>query len=108
MSLVRPGGLVTVQELTIVPGREEEFAARFEELDVLGVAADAAEGELLEALVLQDGSRFLVVTSWRSSAGIERWVASAARDQVRAALEPFYQRPAEVTGYSVRARHVSD
>lgn len=108
MSPVRPGGLVTVQELTIVPGREDEFLARFEALDVLGVAAAAAGGELLEAIVLQDGPRFLVVTRWASGAGIDGWLASPARERVRAELEPFYERPAVVNGYAIRARHVSD
>jgi heme-degrading monooxygenase HmoA len=108
MSPVRAGGLVTVQELTIAPGREEEFVARFEALDVLGLATAAAAGELIDAVVLQDGPRFLVVTSWTSSAGIDRWLASPARERVRAELEPLYDRPAVVNGYTIRARHVSD
>src|SRR5262245_60484122 len=101
MSPVRPGGLVTVQELSIAPGREEEFVSRFEALDVLGLAAAAAGGELLDAIVLQDGPRFLVVTSWESDAGIEGWLASPARERVRAELEPFYERPAVVNGYAI-------
>jgi heme-degrading monooxygenase HmoA len=106
---VRPDEeLVTVQELAVAPGREEEFVARFEALDVLRLAAEAAAGELIGAVMLQDGPRFLVVTSWASRAGIDAWIASPARERVRAELEPFYERPAVVNGYPIRSRYPSD
>jgi heme-degrading monooxygenase HmoA len=70
------GEIVTIQRLSVVPGREDAFVARFRELDVLGLAAAAAGGELERAMVVQDGSTFLVVTVWTSPAGIERWIAS--------------------------------
>jgi heme-degrading monooxygenase HmoA len=108
-SSVRPGAaLVTIQQLHVAPGNEEEFVARFEELDVLGLAAEAAGGELLDAVMLQDGARFLVVTSWVSPAGMDGWIASAARERVRDALEPLYERPAVVDRYPIRVRYPSD
>jgi heme-degrading monooxygenase HmoA len=100
--------LVTVQDLTVTAGREEEFVARFKELDVLRLAAEAAAGDLIEAVLLQEGQRFLVVTSWASRAGIGAWIASPARERVRAELEPFYERPAVVNGYPIRSRYPSD
>lgn len=107
-SLARPEGeVVTIQELHVAPGREEEFVARFESLDVLRLAADAAD-ELLEATMLQDDSRFLVVTRWVSAAGIDAWIASPSRELVRGELEPLYARPPTVTRHSIRSRHISD
>jgi heme-degrading monooxygenase HmoA len=106
---VRPDAtLVTIQELHVAPGTEEEFVARFTALDVLGLAADAAGGELLEAVVLQDGARFLVVTSWVSPAGLDGWIDSPARERVRDELEPLYERPAVVNRYPIRVRYPSD
>jgi hypothetical protein len=87
---------------------EDEFVARFEALDVLRLAADAARGELLEAVVLQDGSRFLVVTSWVSAAGLDGWIDSSARARVRHELEPLYERPAVVNRYPIRVRYPPD
>lgn len=97
--------ILTVQELRITPGREEEFITRFAELDVLGLAADAAGGTLTEASVVQNGSTFTVVTSWESARGLDEWVASPSREQVRRALEPFYVEPPTVVRYSLRARY---
>jgi heme-degrading monooxygenase HmoA len=100
--------LVTIQQLSVLEGREEEFVARFQTLDVLGLAAEAAGGELLEAAMLQDGRRFLVVTSWLSPAGMDGWIASPARERVRAELEPLYDGPPAVDRYPIRARYPSD
>lgn len=97
--------ILTVQQLRITPGREEQFIARFAELDVLGLAADAAAGTLTEASVVQDGSTFAVVTSWESARGLDGWVASPSRGQVREALKPFYVEPPTVVSYSLRARY---
>ena len=58
--------------------------------------------------MLQDGGRFLVVTSWVSSAGMDRWIASPERERVRAELEPLYERPAVVNRYPIRVRYPSD
>jgi heme-degrading monooxygenase HmoA len=99
---------VTIQELHVVAGREEEFVARFTALNVLRLAAEAAGGELLDASLVQEGARFLVVTSWASSVGIEVWIASPARELVRAELEPLYERAATVSRYPVRVRYASD
>jgi heme-degrading monooxygenase HmoA len=98
---------LTVQELRIVPGREEEFLARFVELDVLGLAADVADGTLTEASVVQSGSTFAVVTSWASDRGMDGWVASPSRAQVREALGPFYVEPPTVVRYALRARYTA-
>jgi heme-degrading monooxygenase HmoA len=107
-SSVRPEApVVTIQELHVAPGSEEEFVARFEELDVLGLAAEAAEGELIDAVMVQDGARFLVVSSWVSPAGMDRWIVSPARERVRSELEPLYERPAVVNRYPVRVRYPS-
>jgi heme-degrading monooxygenase HmoA len=106
---VRPDAqLITVQELHVASGKEEEFTASFEAMDVLGLAADAAGGDLLDAVLLQEGTRFLVVTSWASPAGIDRWVASPARERVRQELEPLYERPAVVNRYQARVRYPSN
>jgi heme-degrading monooxygenase HmoA len=106
---VRPSAtLVTIQELLVAPGREEEFVERFEALDVLGLAAEAAEGDLLEAVMVQDGARFLVVTAWVSPAGMDGWLASPARERVRDELEPLCERPAVVNGYPIRVRYPPD
>ena len=94
--------LLTVQLLKIIPGKEQQFLERFVELDVLGLAADAAGGELSEATVAQDGSTFAVVTSW-SSKGLDGWIASPSRELVRDALSAFYTEPPTVIGYSPRA-----
>jgi heme-degrading monooxygenase HmoA len=99
--------ILTVQELRIIPGREEQFIARFAELDVLGLAADAAGGTLTEASVVQDGSTFAVVTSWQSARGLDGWVASPSREKVREALGEFYVEPPTVVRYSLRAGYSS-
>jgi len=98
--------VVTVQELRLKPGAAEEFVARFRELDVLGLAAKAAGGELLEAAMAEseDGVVVVVVTRWASERGIEGWIASDARVVVREALEPFYAEPAVVRRFTVRSR----
>jgi len=100
--------LITIQELHVAPGKEKEFTARFEALDVLGLAAEVAGGDLLDAVLLQEGANFLVVTSWASPAGIDRWVASPARQRVHDELEPLYERPAVVNRYQARVRYPSN
>ncbi len=107
---VRPEGeLLTVQELHVVAGREEEFVARFAELDVLRLAAEAAGGELVDASLVQEGARFLVVTSWASSAGIEAWIASPARELVRESWSPSMSGPRRSAATrSASATHPTD
>ena len=100
--------LVTIQQLSVREGREEEFVARFRTLDVLGLAAEAASGELIEASMLQNGRLFLVVTSWLSEAGMDGWIASPARERVRAELEPLYDETPVVERYPIRDRYPSD
>lgn len=94
--------IATVQRLSVAAGREEAFWARFEELDVLALAADAADGELRRAFVVQEGATFLVITIWGSPAGIDRWVASPSRDVVFEALDPYYDAPPTVERYALR------
>jgi len=100
--------LVTIQRISVREGSEADFVARFRDLDVLGLAAEAAGGELLEAVLLQDGRRFQVVTSWVSPAGIDGWIASPARELVRSELEPLYDEPPVVDRYPIRHRYPSD
>jgi len=102
MHEVTEGQVVTVQELSVTAGREEEFWARFRELDVLQLAADAAEGALEDAYIAQEGPRFLVVTIWGSPAGIDRWVASASRKVVFEALDEYYDVPPSVERFALR------
>lgn len=102
-----PEQLVTIQELRIAPGREDEFIARFREIDVLTLAADAANGALLTAMVIRQEQQFLVVTTWSSTDGIDAWIASPARDFVRRELEPYYEQPPVVNRYSLQEGYVS-
>lgn len=95
---------MTVQELRIKPGSTEEFVARFRELDVLRLAAEAANGDLLEAWMGESEEGVVVVTRWASEQGIEAWVASPSRLLVRDALEPFYAEPAVVRRFALRSR----
>jgi heme-degrading monooxygenase HmoA len=97
--------MLTVQQLKITPGHEERFIARFAELDVLGLAADATGGTLTEASVVQNGTTFAVVTSWASDRGMDGWLVSPSREQVREALAPFYVEPPTVVRYTLRARY---
>jgi heme-degrading monooxygenase HmoA len=97
-------GVLTIQRLEVRPGEEDEFLRRFQEIDVLGLAADAAEGSLLEATLAQDEQTFVVVTTWSSPEGIERWIASPARERVRAELESLYAEPPTVSRYAIRTR----
>ena len=96
------GEVVTVQEIEVVPGKEEAFLARFRAIDVLRLAADAAGGGLIDAQLVRSGSRFVVVTTWSSPHGIEAWIASPARELVRGELERFYISPPVVGRYAVR------
>ena len=100
--------VLTIQEIVVLPGEEDEFLRRFGRLDVLAIAAEAAGGELLEAALAQDGNRFVVVTSWSSEDGIERWIASEARTHVREELDGLYAQPPTVTRYEGRTRFVSE
>lgn len=99
--------VLTVQQLKIIPGREQEFIERFVEIDVLGLAAESADGTLTQASVVQDGSTFAVVTSWTSPHGLDGWVASPAREQVREALDRFYVEPPTVVRYALRATYTA-
>jgi heme-degrading monooxygenase HmoA len=98
-----PEPIVTVQELRVRAGEAEAFLARFRELDVLEAAADAANGGLLDASLVRDGDRFLVVTTWAGEQGIDAWLASPARDRVRDGLEEFYAAPPQVGRYTLCA-----
>jgi heme-degrading monooxygenase HmoA len=96
--------ILTVQELRQKPGSTEKFVARFRELDVLGLAATAADGELLEATMAESEDGVVVVTRWASQRGIEVWIASEPRVLVLEELEPYYAEPAGVRRFTIRSR----
>ncbi len=104
-SLPLDGSVVTVQELFIKPSHVDAFLARFKDLDVLGTAAGAAGGGLDAAVMVQDGSRFLVITRWASEAGIAAWIGSEARELVRTELESFYESSPAVSRYPIRVSY---
>jgi heme-degrading monooxygenase HmoA len=101
MSGASDARVVTVQEIQVMAGREAEFVARFRDLDVFGAVAAAAGGELEDAIVLQAGDRFRVVTTWASRAGIEAWLASDARVWVFRELGPFYAKEPHADEFSI-------
>src|SRR4051812_44219727 len=88
-----PAQVVTIQELVVAPDDADAFVAHFQRIDVLGLAAEAAGGALLAAVVLRDEDRFVVVTSWSSAAGIDAWIGSPDREFVQAELGPYYVSP---------------
>jgi heme-degrading monooxygenase HmoA len=98
--------VLTVQELRLRDGCEEEFLTRFRSLDVLRLAGEVSD--LAEAVLVQRDGRFEVVSVWPSDSGIDAWVASAERERVREALEPLYAEPPVVTSYVVLARYSSN
>jgi heme-degrading monooxygenase HmoA len=95
--------VATVQRIRVAAGKLDEFLRRFRGLDVLGLAARAAGGDLVEATMIHDDENVLVVTRWASEAGIDRWLASDAREQVREELELLYAERPVVSRYSVGA-----
>ena len=96
---------MTVQELRLKPGGAEKFVARFAELDVLPLAAEAADGGLLEAVMGQSDEAVVVVTRWGSEDGIAAWLASPARARVQSELESYYAEPPVVRRFTLRARY---
>jgi heme-degrading monooxygenase HmoA len=94
--------VLTIQELNLKAGCLEEFVARFRALDVLGLAATAADGDLLEAAMAVSDDQVVVVTRWASERGITAWTASASRELVREQLEPFYATPPVVRRFTSR------
>jgi heme-degrading monooxygenase HmoA len=97
------GSVLTVQELRIQAGREQEFLERFRRLDVLRLAGGVSD--LAEAVLVQRDDHFEVVSTWPSVSGIEAWIGSKEREHVRTELEPLYAEPARVTRYEVLARY---
>ena len=63
-----------MQELRLKPGGAEKFVARFAELDVLPLAAEAADGGLLEAVMGQSDEAVVV-----GRGGIRGWHRGLAR-----------------------------
>ncbi len=93
-----------MQELRLRPGCAEKFVDRFQELAVLPLAAEAADGGLLEAVMGQSDEAVVVVTRWASVDSIAAWLASPARALVQSELEPYYAEPPVVRRFTLRAR----
>jgi len=98
-----PGALLTVQELRVRPGCEQEFIERFRALDVLGSAGKVSD--LAESVLVQREDRFEVISIWASASGIDAWIASAERVRVRDELEPLYAAAPVVNRFEVLSRY---
>jgi heme-degrading monooxygenase HmoA len=97
--------VVTIQQLQVAEEDTATFRAEFERLDVLALAAEAADDQEFRATLLQDGGRFVVVTTWSSEEAIDRWLASPARELVQAELSPYYTAPPVVNRYEIVSVH---
>jgi heme-degrading monooxygenase HmoA len=93
--------VVTIQQLQVAEEDAATFRAEFERLGVLTLAAEVVDDEDFRATVLQDGGRFVVVTTWSSEEAIERWLASPARELVQAELSRYYATPPVVNRYEI-------
>jgi len=87
---VNPAGVVSLLEVPVRPGREDELVRAFGELRVFERAG--GRGTLRRARLLRpvDESRaFLVLAEWDAPESYRAWLDNPVREEVRAALEPL-------------------
>lgn len=87
---MNPAGVVSLLEVTVRPGREDELVRVFAELRVFERAG--GRGTLRRARLLRpvDESRaFLVLAEWDAPESYRAWLDDPVREEVRAAMEPL-------------------
>jgi len=84
--------IVSVLQLPVRAGSEEEIVRFYAEHDVFGLAARVGgfrSGSLLEPTA--PGSAWLVVAEWDDAAAYERWLAAPARAELSELLAPHLE-----------------
>ena len=82
--------IVTVLQLHVLPGREEEFARAFRDNDVLEAAR--RECGMLFAQLLRpatEGAPFIALAHWAGPEAYDCWIDSPVRDRLNQTLGEF-------------------
>jgi len=95
------GGIRAIAQLPVRPGHEDEFAERFSAAGVLEKAIETAG--MREAVLLrpQEGSTFVVVSTWDSPEAYAAWGQSSVAERLRTTFESLMAGEATTATYVV-------
>jgi heme-degrading monooxygenase HmoA len=100
------GPVVSVLELYVLPGSEEDVAGAYDELGVFDRARESGgfrSGRLLQPA--EAGQPMLVISDWDDAESYDRWLANPVREELGDHLESMLTGDPEVVGvYVERAR----
>ena len=90
----------------VKPGKEKELSAAVRNLRSQIVHAGGyISGETLRSI--EDSSRYLVISTWRSLEDWKRWADSPDRKAFQRKTEPMLEEPTQITSYEYESPSVN-